>query len=280
MAAPPTDDGDALERFLQEDLGPHGDVTSSAIFAADEPGHARMVAREELFTAGLRHAVEVFERQGVEVSSETYDGSWVQPGAELLRLDGPVRGILVAERLALNMVARMSGVATMTRVLQEQLTGAGSQARVAATRKTTPGFRSFEKEAVRLAGGDPHRAGLWDAAMVKDNHIAAAGGIEAAVEAVRAAHQDLELTVEVESLQDALAAAKLGADWLLIDNQDAETGRSWAQAVWSHHPDIRIEASGGIQPESITDYGWADRISLGVLTNGARAMDVGLDWGA
>ncbi len=269
---------DWIGLYLQEDLGA-GDVTSDSVFPTSHRGSARIVARERLFMAGGRHAVEVFRRLGAQAEAKVSDGSWAESGAVLLTVAGPTRAILAGERLALNIVARMSGIASQTRIMMEELGRACSAAAVAGTRKTTPGFRTFEKEAIRIGGGDPHRMGLWDEAMVKDNHIAACGGDAAeAVRRVKAAHPEKRLTCEVESLEAALAAAGAGADWLLIDNQAPETGKAWAEAVWKAHPGIRIEASGGITPERVAAYGWADRISLGWLTQKTPAKDVSLEW--
>ncbi|MGB0651865.1 MAG: carboxylating nicotinate-nucleotide diphosphorylase [Thermoplasmatota archaeon] len=276
LPAPTTDEW--LDLYLREDLDVAGDVTSDSIFPAGEQGEVRLVAREPFFAVGLEHARVVFERLGCKARVEK-DVAWVDAGDVLLTATGPVRGLLAAERLALNLVARMGGIATVTRRLVEELGRECSGCRVAATRKTTPGFRLFEKEAVALAGGDPHRRGLWDEAMVKDNHREAAGSVAAAVARVRAAHRDLVVTAEVESLEGALAAAEAGAHWLLIDNQPPGIGKEWAREVWGAHPNVKIEASGGIRPENVLDYGWADRVSMGALTQAAPAADVSLEWG-
>ncbi len=272
--------GDWLDLYLREDLGDAGDVTSDSLFSPGDLGEARVVARERGFVVGLPWAVEVFARLGCTAKALVQDAVWVDAGSVLLDVKGPVRGILAAERLVLNLLGRMGGIATRTRVVVEELARDCVATRVAATRKTTPGFRFFEKEAVRLAGGDPHRAGLWDAAMVKDNHREAAGGVGLAVSAIRLRHADVEVTVEVESLEDALEAAAAGAQWLLIDNQDPDTGRSWAEAVWKQHPGVKVEASGGIRPERVASYGWADRVSLGALTQDVGSLDLSLEWGA
>lgn len=269
---------DWIGAYIEEDL-PGGDVTSEAIFPASATGQARMVAREHLLAAGLQRAADVFARFGVAVHDARPEGDWVDGGTTLLRVEGPVRGILAAERLALNMVGRMSGIAGQTRRLMETLATNCSAARIAGSRKTTPGFRIFEKEAIVIGGGEPHRMSLSDEAMVKDNHREAAGSVTAAIQAVKAAHPELLLTTEVESLEDALAAAAAGTDWIMLDNQPPDVGRAWAEAVWQAHPDVKIEASGGIRPEHVAAYGWADRISMGWLTHHATSMDVGLDWG-
>lgn len=268
---------DWIGLYLQEDLGA-GDVTSEPLFPPGHQGAARMVARERLLVAGAGHAAEVFGRLGARATVLVADGQWAEAGQAVLRVAGPTRAILAGERLALNLVARMSGIASETRGLMELLARECSAAAVAGTRKTTPGFRAFEKEAVRIGGGDPHRMGLYDAVLLKDNHLAAAGSVGEAVRKAKAANPGMPVECEVESLADAREAARAGADWLLIDNQAPDVGRAWAEAIWQDHPGVRIEASGGITPATVAAYGWADRISLGWLTQKAQAKDLGLDW--
>ncbi|MEK6985628.1 MAG: carboxylating nicotinate-nucleotide diphosphorylase [Candidatus Thermoplasmatota archaeon] len=271
-------DRDWLGLYLEEDIG-SGDATAAALLQAKAPSCARIVARERLVVAGTHHAVELFRRLGATATPAAGEGKWVEAGTILLEVAGPAAAILAGERVALNLLSRMAGIASLTRTLMEQLATDCSGSVVAATRKTTPGFRIFEKEAVRIGGGDPHRAGLWDAAMVKDNHIAACGGdVATAVRRVKAAHPSLTVTCEVESLPHALAAAEAGADWLLIDNQPPATGEAWAKLVWVKFPNIKVEASGGIAPDTLASYGWADRISLGWLTQKSPGKDIGLDW--
>lgn len=270
-------DVDWLGLYLLEDLGP-GDATSNAVVPASATGRARIVARERLLVAGVGYACEVFGRLGATAIAKAKDGAWVKAGAVLVEVSGPSRAILSAERVSLNLLARMSGIATQTRILADALKARGSEAKVAGTRKTTPGFRFFEKDAIRIGGGEPHRMGLWDAAMVKDNHIAAVGSAKSAVEAVRRTRPDLVVTCEVESKADALAAAAAGVHWLLIDNQTAAVGKAWAKEVAARFPEVRFEASGGITPKNIGRYGWANRISLGWLTQKAPAADVSLEW--
>ena len=275
---PPAPAGpDWIGLYLQEDIG-RGDITSEPLFAASHQGAARLAARERLLVAGVAHAASVFTRLGARPTVLVDDGQWADAGAALLRVAGPTRAILAGERLALNLVARMSGIATQTRLLMEELARACSGASVAGTRKTTPGFRAFEKEAIRIGGGDPHRVGLFDAVLLKDNHLAAAGSVGEAVRRAKAANAGRPVECEVESLEDARAAARAGADWLLIDNQPPATGRAWAEALWKEFPALKVEASGGITPSTVADYGWADRISLGWLTQKVPAKDFALDW--
>ncbi len=271
---------DWLELYLQEDLADAGDVTSDSLFGSDDLGQASIVAREAGVVAGGSHAVEVFRRLGADAEQRMNDGSYAKAGDVLLTVRGPAASLLKGERLALNLMARMSGIATETRRLMEALADACCGAVVAGTRKTTPGFRVFEKEAIKIGGGEPHRMGLHDAAMIKDNHREAAGDIGAAVRRIHEAHPDIAITAEVETLDDALAAAAAGAHWLLIDNQTPATGKQWAQAVWNAHPGVKIEASGGITADNVTDYGWADRISMGSLTTAARGLDLSMEWAA
>lgn len=285
MAAPEVD---WLGLYILEDFGT-GDITSDALFRPDAAGRARVVAREAMLVAGLRHAVELFARLGAQATPCMRDGDPATPGAVLLTVSGPTRAILAGERVALNLLSRMSAIASATRPCADALAKAGSAARVAATRKTTPGFRAFEKEAVALGGGETHRLGLWDAAMLKDNHLEAWCGrplaqvepkdVARAVAAVAAANPGRTVCCEVESLAHALAAAQAGAIWLLMDNQEAATGAAWARQVKARHPAVRIEASGGIVPANIAAYAWADRVSLGALTQKAAGKDVSLEWG-
>jgi nicotinate-nucleotide pyrophosphorylase (carboxylating) len=277
LTASPPSAIDWIDLYLQEDLGA-GDVTSDPLFPPSHRGAARLVARERALMAGGRHAVEVFRRLGATATILAKDGTWVEPGQAVLGVAGPTRAILAGERLALNLIARMAGIASQTRLLMEELARACSAAAIAGTRKTTPGFRAFEKEAILLGGGDPHRMGLYDAVLLKDNHLAAAGSVSAAVRTAKAANPGLVIECEVESLADARAAADAGAGWILIDNQAPEIGKAWAEALWNEHPGLRVEASGGITPATLTAYGWADRISLGWLTQKTPAKDFALDW--
>lgn len=270
---------DWLGIYLEEDLGEAGDLTSTPLLGPDAQGAAKVVAREAGVAAGIGHAMAVFERLGASPRPHQDDGDPIAAEDALITVDGSARAILAGERTALNIVGRMSGIATRTHGLMQTLRDAGCSAVVAGTRKTTPGFRAFEKEAISVGGGDPHRMGLHDAMMLKDNHIAAVGDVGEATRRLRAAHPRVPLEVEVESLEDGMAAAGAGADWILIDNQEPDMGARWASALRQAHTHIRIEASGGITEERLVEYGWADRISLGGLTHAVH-LDVGLDWQA
>lgn len=268
---------DWIGLYLEEDVGA-GDITGESIFDAKVRGRGSLVARERALVAGMAHVAEVFRRRGCATEVLVADGHWAEAGAVVARVEGPVRGLLSAERLSLNLLSRMSGIASLTRELSEMLAKACAPALVAGTRKTTPGFRVFEKEAIRIGGGDPHRRGLFDEAMVKDNHIAAAGSVAEAVRKVKSAHPGKVVSCEAESLEAAREAARAGADWVLIDNQAPDVGQAWANELWAEFPALKVEASGGITPATLVAYGWADRVSLGWLTQKAQGKDFGLDW--
>jgi nicotinate-nucleotide pyrophosphorylase (carboxylating) len=266
---------DDLDRFLAEDVGP-GDLTTQAI-ARGERVRARIAAQQDLVVAGLAEASAVFARLGVKAEHGARDGDAVAEGAEVLRLQGPAAGVLTGERLALNFLMRMGGIATMTRRCVELAKAVDPRCEVAATRKTTPGFRAWEKRAVELGGGAAHRQGLWDALLVKDNHILVAGSLEEAVRRCRAAHPGKPLEVEADTEEQAQLAAALKVDWLLLDNWSP---RRLAEAVPSLRKQggMKIEASGGIAPEAVTAYApWVDRVSLGALTHSPRAVALSLE---
>lgn len=266
---------DDLDRFLAEDLGP-GDVTTRSIVRGERV-RARVVAQEASVVAGLAEASQVFAKLGAKVEHAVRDGAQVAAGVELLRLQGPAEAVLVGERLALNFLMRLGGIATLTRRCVDLVHAVNPRCEVAATRKTTPGFRAFEKRAVELGGGVAHRQGLWDAVLVKDNHIVVAGSLDEAVLRCRERSPALPLEVEADTPAQARRAVELGVAWVLLDN--------WSpRALAEHVPELRklgvarFEASGGITPENITAYApWVDRVSLGALTHSARAVACSLE---
>lgn len=265
---------------LSEDLG-EGDITTLAVLAGtDGPRvEARVVARAPCVVAGLAEASIAFTELGAKVEHLAVEGAWVERGATVAVVRGPAKGVLAAERVALNYLMRMSGIATATRALADAASRENPRCRVAATRKTTPLFRRAEKRAVALGGGDPHRFGLADAFLVKDNHRALAGAdVGELARRCRALDPAKLVEVEVESLDDALLAADAGADMLLLDNQPPGTFAAWAAQIRAKHPRILLEASGGITPETLPAYArHADRVSLGWLTLSAPHADFGLD---
>jgi len=265
---------EAAARALAEDLAGYGDITGSA-FGGD--GAARVVAREAGVLSGLAAfaATAAFVDPRLRVEYAAADGDRFAAGDDLAGLRGPLAGILAAERTALNFLCRLSGVATLTAAYVAET--AGTRARIAATRKTTPGLRALEKQAVIHGGGTPHRFGLFDGAMIKDNHVAAAGGVRAAVELVRAGAAHVHtLEVEVDTLDQLDEALAAGAGIVLLDNMDTAAVR---EAVGRVAGRALVEVSGGVRLERVRELAAAgvDVISVGALTTGARWIDLGLD---
>ncbi|MEU7615441.1 carboxylating nicotinate-nucleotide diphosphorylase [Micromonospora rifamycinica] len=268
---------------LTEDLGADFlDVTSAATIAAGQTDTADLVARADGVVAGLAVAAAVFELVGevtaaertVEVSVVARDGARVARGEVLATVAGPTRLLLTAERTALNLLSRMSGVATHTRAWADAL--AGTKATVLDTRKTTPGLRMLEKYAVRAGGGTNKRMGLYDVAMIKDNHKLAAGGVGAAFRRVRQAFPDVPVQVEVDTPAEAVEAVEAGADFLLLDNMSPATLREVVAAVGDR---AELEATGGLTLEVAAEYGatGVDFLSVGALTHSSPILDIALD---
>jgi nicotinate-nucleotide pyrophosphorylase (carboxylating) len=266
-----------VEGFLAEDIG-RGDRTTDATVPADARGRARIEAREAAVVAGLeaaRTCFEVLAPGDIRWSPEVADGDRVGPGDVLVRIEGPLRAILTAERTALNLLQRLSGTATMTRRFVDEV--AGTSVRIVDTRKTSPGLRGLEKYAVRVGGGTNHRSGLDDGILIKDNHIAASGGVtEAVTRAKRAAPHGLRVEVEVQNLDELDAALAAGADAILLDNMSPELIR---EAVARAGGKALLEASGGIKLDNLKDYAQTgvDLISVGALTHSAKAIDLSLE---
>jgi nicotinate-nucleotide pyrophosphorylase (carboxylating) len=270
-----------IRRFLAEDVG-RGDVTSARVVPKTARAGADMVARQTCVIAGLPLAKAVFLAIDPEiaVSDRASDGDRVTAGTMLAHVEGPAGPILTGERVALNLVQRLSGIATLTRAYVDAIAGTGAS--VSDTRKTTPGLRVFEKYAVHVGGGRTHRCGLYDAILIKDNHRAIAGGAAAAVAAARQANGDaMPIQIEVDALADLPRVFDLGVEAVLLDNM---TPLQVAEAVKlaRAHPrgrDCWIEASGGITLATIRAYAEAgvDTISVGALTHSAPAVDIALD---
>jgi nicotinate-nucleotide pyrophosphorylase (carboxylating) len=262
---------------LLEDLGRAGDITSDAIVPADAQVEAVIAARQPGVVAGLEAALLAFElvEPALRIERVAADGARVGRGHVVARISGPARGVLAAERTALNLLSRMSGVATATRALADAI--AGSRARIVCTRKTTPGLRILEKEAVRLGGGANHRFGLDDAMLIKDNHIALAGGVRPALERARAhAGHLVKIELEVDTLDQLAEALETGVDAVLLDNMDPQTLR---RAVAMVDGRTVTEASGRISPETVAAVAGTgvDLISSGWITHSAPILDLGLD---
>ncbi|MEV0728727.1 carboxylating nicotinate-nucleotide diphosphorylase [Polymorphospora sp. NPDC050346] len=263
---------------LEEDLGPEGlDVTSVATIADDQFDTADVVARAGGVVAGLAVAAAVFDlatSRTVQVSPQVSDGTRVARGDVLATVSGPTRSLLTAERTALNLLSRMSGVATHTRAWADALDG--SKAMVLDTRKTTPGLRVLEKYAVRAGGGTNKRMGLYDVAMIKDNHKLAAGGITAAYRRVREMFPRVPVQVEVTTVDEAVEAVDAGADFLLCDNMTPMLLREVVAAVGDR---AELEATGGLTLDVAPEYAatGVDYLSVGALTHSSPILDIALD---
>lgn len=266
-----------IEAALAEDVG-DGDRTSQWTVPAEARCEAVIVAKQRLIVAGCSVAVEVFRAVDPELALEarTSDADQVEPGDVVLAVSGPTRSLLTAERTALNFLARLSGIATLTRTFVSRVEGTG--ARIVDTRKTTPGWRMLEKMAVRAGGGGNHRMGLYDMVLVKDNHIAAAGSIRAAIDGVRERNAGLSVEVEVhtaEELEEALAA---GVDRILLDNMSVESLRRAVALVRQRADGVELEASGNVTLDRVREVAetGVDYISVGALTHSAPAADLSL----
>jgi nicotinate-nucleotide pyrophosphorylase (carboxylating) len=268
---------DEIDRFLKEDLGKEGDITSNALFTT-QTAHARIISKEYCIIAGLTEAQQVFQKTGATATSLVKDGSVIPKNTAVLQIKGPVRSILKGERLALNIIGRMSGIATETKKIVKRCHKINPRVTIAATRKTTPGFRIFEKKAIILGGGEPHRYGLYDAVLIKDNHLKIIGSVEKAIKTVTNTIRNKIIEIEVENESDALSAAKMNVDVIMLDNLDPNTGKIITRKIREINPGILIEVSGGITKENVDKYAsFADRISLGYLTHSIKNKDFSLE---
>jgi len=262
-----------LERFVEEDIG-YDDISCNII--PDCRVNAEVIAKEFGIVAGLSEATQIFEYFEVFPATDFQDGDMVKENDIIFSLDGGARSILRAERLALNFLGRMSGIATLTREYVERAGGP----RIAGTRKTTPGFRKFEKKAIVAGGGDPHRYNLSDAIMIKDNHIAVIGLEKAITAAKKAASFTQKIEVEVETVDDAVRAAKMGVDIIMFDNMTVKEIQKAIKTLEEKglRDNITLEASGGISIENVDKYArtTVDVISIGALTHSSNWLDISL----
>jgi nicotinate-nucleotide pyrophosphorylase (carboxylating) len=263
---------------LLEDLGRAGDITTHAVVPAQARAETALVARQPGVVAGLDLAALAFRliEPAIEIEVERPDGTRLQPGDRIATIDGPARGVLTAERVALNFLGHLSGVASATATLVDAVKG--HKARICCTRKTMPGLRAVQKYAVRVGGGANHRLGLDDAVLIKDNHVVAAGGIGPAIEAARAGIGHLvKIEIEVDTLDQLKQALAVGVDAVLLDNMSPET---LAEAVRLIDGRAISEASGRITPATAPAIAASgvDLISAGWLTHSAAVLDIGLDW--
>jgi nicotinate-nucleotide pyrophosphorylase (carboxylating) len=270
-----------LKQLLSEDVG-EGDVTSAAVVPAGVTVDAAVVAKEAGVAAGIEEVVVLAESLGLRVKPEVADGEKIRNGQTLMKILGDARTILSAERTMLNLLSRMSGIATATRRLVEKLVKAKATAKIAGTRKTALGLGYFDKKAVQVGGGDPHRLCLDDMILIKDNHVAIAGSVEEAVKrAKQAASFSKKIEAEVTSVADALKAAKEGADIVMLDNFSPKQARAAVETLKKDgfFGKVLLEVSGGITEQNLLEYASAqvDVISMGALTHSVKALDVSLE---
>lgn len=285
---------DLLQLAVREDLAYEHDWTTVALVPAEAEGFARVVARQPGILAGLPAAAQAaaeYSRQ-LRFTAVAADGQAIERGQVVAEIQGPARPLLSCERVVLNVLSRLSGIATLTRRYVDA--AAGTKARIYDTRKTTPGWRRLEKYAVRLGGGHNHRTGLFDAVLIKDNHLALRathGGADPG-EAVRAARRFLDehlpaarresmlIEVEVDSLPQLEAALAAGPDLVLLDNMPPDMLRAAVGRRDALAPQVELEASGGVRLETVAEVAQCgvDRISVGALTHAAAWLDIGLDW--
>ncbi|CAH1669721.1 carboxylating nicotinate-nucleotide diphosphorylase [Chelatococcus asaccharovorans] len=268
---------DAVAAALAEDLGGAGDITTNACIPAGTPAALVIASRAKGVISGVDLAEEAFRQidPGVAFAADVRDGGSVEPGTVVARVSGPARSILSAERVALNFMGRMSGIASLTARYVERV--AHTRARIVDTRKTTPLLRAFEKHAVRSGGGMNHRFGLDDAVLIKDNHIAVAGSIAAALRAAKAhAGHMVKIEIEVDTLAQLVEVLDEGADVVLLDNMSPTLLRQAVEMVGGR---MLTEASGGINLDTVAAVAetGVDMISVGALTHSAPVMDLGLD---
>ncbi len=262
-----------FDRYLEEDLG-FGDLTTRLCVKDDRTVEALIEAKDDFVLSGVTEITFFFESHGVDVKSNFTSGNIVKKGDVLLELKGKASTILGIERTALNILMRMCGIATKVRKMKNL---AGDTV-IACTRKTTPGFRYFEKKAVEDGGGDPHRMALDDMVLIKDNHISLAGGLKEAIQRAKKASFSKKIDVEVTDVEGAITASKIGADIIMLDNMSPTTVEKAYKKIKEIDEKIIVEISGGIDEYNVQDYAeYADVISSGSLTHSVKAADVSLN---
>ena len=270
-----------IKYMLREDEG-FGDITSNALIPEDKIFYAKLISKDDGILAGIEIIKEMFLEYGIKIISSKNDGDKIAKGDILLELEGNARKILLLERTALNLLMRLSGVATVTNRIVSKVHEVNPKIRVAGTRKTAPALQKFDKLAIAIGGGDPHRNGLDDMVLIKDNHIAVVGSVK---EALRLAKENnsfsKKIEIEVESIDDAIIACENGADIVMLDNMSPELALNTLNALEEKdlRKDVLIEISGGITEENILDYAPldVDIISLGSLTHATPSLNFSLD---
>lgn len=270
-----------IKYMLREDEG-FGDVTSNALIPENKIFYAKLISKDDGILAGIEIIKEMFLEYGIEIISSKNDGDEINRGDVLLELEGNARKILLLERTALNLLMRMSGVATVTNRIVTKVNGVNPKIRVAGTRKTAPALQKYDKLAIAIGGGDPHRFALDDMILIKDNHIAVVGSVKEALHLAKENNSfSKKIEIEVESIEDAIIASENGADIIMFDNMSPEQAQNALDAL--NEKDLRanvlIEISGGITEDNILDYAPldVDIISLGSLTHATPSLNFSLD---
>ncbi len=272
---------DVIKFMLKEDEG-FGDITSNALIPEDKTFYAKLVSKDDGILAGIEVIKGMFEEYGIDILSSMDDGDKIKKGDILLELEGNARKILLLERTALNLLMRMSGVATKTNRIVKSVNEINDKIRVAGTRKTAPALQKFDKMSISIGGGDPHRSALDDMVLIKDNHIAVVGSVE---EALKRAKKNVsfskKIEIEVENAEDAVIAAENGADIIMFDNMSPKEAQDTLDILIKNdlRENVLIEISGGITEDNILDYAPldVDIISLGSLTHQASSLNFSLD---
>ena len=271
---------DKLKALLAEDVG-QGDVTVSAVIPRGLVVKAEVVAEENGVVAGIEEALTLAQAVGLETKAHVADGEEIKNKQVLITINGDAQTILTVERTLLNLLSRMSGIATQTATLQAKLQNAGMKTKIAATRKSAPGLLYFDKKAVTIGGGDTHRLHLDDMILIKDNHLALVGGVEAAIKKAKAeASFTKKIEVEVTNDTDAQKAAKAGADIIMLDNFSPTRAKATREKLRkAGFSNMLLEVSGGITSENLLEYAQAevDIISVGALTHSVKALDISLE---
>lgn len=265
-----------LARFLAEDIG-KGDITSNLL--PRKKIRARIISRQQGIVAGVNYLKEIFSSKGCQVRIIKKDGNKIKPNQTVIEISGSAQSILSCERTALNLLSRMSGIATKTKKLVEKINAVNPQVKLYATRKTAPGLRFFDKEAVKIGGGEKHRMALDDMVMIKDNHIAVVGSIPRIILKARKKYKKIE--IEVESQEDALLAASAGANIIMLDNFTPKEIINTINKLKKTklRKQVTLEASGGINEKNIGTYAKTgiDMISVGEITNSVSGIDFSLE---
>nr|WP_302577718.1 carboxylating nicotinate-nucleotide diphosphorylase [Methanobrevibacter arboriphilus] len=270
-----------IEKWIEEDIG-FGDITTEALIPNETLGNAKLIAKEEGIVAGTQIAKKIFESRGLMVAILKDDGKKISKGETIIEIMGKAKDILVLERVSLNILMRMSGIATNTNKIVEKIKSVAPNVKIAGTRKTAPGLAKFDNLAITVGGGDSHRFCLDDMVLIKDNHIAVVGSVSEAIEKVKKSVSfTKKIEIEVENSKDAAIASKNGANIIMLDNMSLESVKETLEILndFKLRENVLIEVSGGINSENIVDFAKSgvDIISIGALTHSAKSLDIGLD---